>query len=203
MARHAAQDEQVRQGVDDVGRVELAIDADRQALPGELVDDVEHAELPAIVGPALDEVIGPDMVGAFGPEPDARSVIQPETPFLRLLLGNLQPLPPPDALDAFGVDRPSLRPQHRRDPAIAIAAIPGSEPDDCSGHRRFTCSASGLRALGRAVLTENLAGKSLRDGQLRHDMIDTASTTGGAQKFPEAASFRISFSSVRSDTALR
>lgn len=53
------------------------------------------------------------------------------------------------------------------------------------------------------VLTENLAGKALRDGQLRHDMIDTASTTGGAQKFPEAASFRISFSSVRSDTALR
>src|SRR5690606_3751821 len=31
MARHAAQDEQVRQGVDDVGRVELAIDADCKA----------------------------------------------------------------------------------------------------------------------------------------------------------------------------
>src|SRR5690606_16008461 len=72
---HAAQDEQVRQGVDDVGRVELAIDADRKAFPGELVDDVEHAESPAIVGPTLDEVIGPDMVRVLGPQPDARSVI--------------------------------------------------------------------------------------------------------------------------------
>ncbi len=69
MTRHTAQDEQVRQGVDDVGRVELASDADRQALPGELVDDVEHTELPAIVGPTLDEVMGPDMVGVFGPKP--------------------------------------------------------------------------------------------------------------------------------------
>ena len=78
MAGHTTQDEQARQGVDDVGRVELATDPDRQALPGELVDDVEHAELSAIVGPALDEVIGPDMVGVLGQKPDARSVIQPE-----------------------------------------------------------------------------------------------------------------------------
>ena len=41
MAGHTTQDEQVRQGVDDVGRVELAIDADCKAFPGELVDDVE------------------------------------------------------------------------------------------------------------------------------------------------------------------
>lgn len=123
MAGRTAQDEQVRQDIDDVGRVELAIDPDRQTLPGELVDDVEHAELPAIVRSALDEVIGPDMVGVLRPKPDARSVIQPETSSLRLLLGNLQPLPPPDALDAFGVHRPALGSQHRRDPAIAVAAV--------------------------------------------------------------------------------
>jgi hypothetical protein len=51
----------------------------------------EDAELPAIVNPALDEVIGPDMVGALWPKPDARSVIQPEPTSLRLLLRNLQP----------------------------------------------------------------------------------------------------------------
>jgi hypothetical protein len=33
--------------------------------------------------------------------------------------------------------------------------------------------------------------------------INARPTTGGAYQFPEAASFRISFSSVRSDTALR
>ena len=47
------------------------------------------------------------------------------------------------------------------------------------------------------------AGKALRNGELQHDMVDAATATGRAQKFPEAASFRISFSSVRSDTALR
>src|SRR5690606_36359958 len=65
---HTTQDEQVRQGVDDVGRVELAIDADCKAFPGELVDDVEHAVSPAIVGPTLDKVIGPDMVRVLGPQ---------------------------------------------------------------------------------------------------------------------------------------
>jgi hypothetical protein len=91
MAGHTTQDEQVRQGVDDVGRVELAIDADCKAFPGELVDDVEHAESPAIVGPTLDKVIGPDMVRVLGPQPDARSVLQPEATPLRLLVGNLKP----------------------------------------------------------------------------------------------------------------
>ena len=67
MVGHAAQDEQVGQGVDDAGRVQLAIDPDRQAFPGELVDDVQHAELAPIVGSALDEVVGPDMVAMLRP----------------------------------------------------------------------------------------------------------------------------------------
>lgn len=40
------------------------------------------------------------------PNSGARSVIQPEPAFFLLLLWNLQPLPPPDALDTFGVYRP-------------------------------------------------------------------------------------------------
>ena len=183
--------------------VELATNPDRQTFSGELVDDVEHAELPAIVGPTLDEVIGPDMIGMLGPKPDARSVIQPEPASLRLFLGNLQPLPPPDPLDTLGIHRPTLGPQHRRDPAIAIAAIPGGEPDDVGGQRLLICSAFRRLALGRTMLAQNPAGKALRDGELHHDMVDAAATAGRAQKFPEAASFRISFSSVRSDTALR
>jgi hypothetical protein len=39
--------------------------------------------------------------------------------------------------------------------------------------------------------------------ELRHDVLDAATTAGGAQKFPEAASRKISFSSVRSETAFR
>ena len=57
--------------------------------------------------------------------------------------------------------------------------------------------------LGRSILAENAAGKPLRDLDLLPDMIDTRTSAGWAQKFPEAASRRISFSSVRSDTDLR
>ncbi len=50
------------------------------------VDDVERAVDAAIGGMILDEVIRPDMVGAFGSEPNAGAVVQPEPSFLLLLL---------------------------------------------------------------------------------------------------------------------
>ena len=45
---------------------------------GELVEHVEHPVLATIVGVILDEVIGPDMIALLRPQPDARSVGQPE-----------------------------------------------------------------------------------------------------------------------------
>src|ERR671917_1008416 len=74
VARHAAQDEQIGQDIDHVRGLELAGNPDRQALVGELVDDVEHAVLPSVVSAILDKVVGPDVVRTFGPQPDARSV---------------------------------------------------------------------------------------------------------------------------------
>jgi len=68
---HAAQDEQVREHVDDVGRLELAAHPDREAFPGELVDHVQHAELASVVRARLDEVVGPDMVRPLRPQPHA------------------------------------------------------------------------------------------------------------------------------------
>ena len=60
-----------------VGRVELARDPDRKALPGELVEHVERAELAAIVRAVLDEVIRPHVIVIFGPEADAGAVVEP------------------------------------------------------------------------------------------------------------------------------
>lgn len=106
MPRHAPQHEQVRQNVDDGGRVELPVDADGQAFPGIFVDDVQHAELSAIVSAILDEVVGPDVVGIFRPQPHAGPVMEPEPAFLRLFERHLEPLPPPDPLHPFDVHRP-------------------------------------------------------------------------------------------------
>src|SRR5690606_41112463 len=110
--------------------------------------------------------------------------------------------PPLSLHDALPIC-PAVRLEHRRDPAIAITAIAGREPDDVGGQRLFIGPALRLFALGRTMLAENLAGKPLRGGELRHDTIDTTATASGARKVPEADSFRISFSSVRSETALR
>src|SRR6202035_6190993 len=70
--------------VDDVDRLEPAGDPNGQALVGELVDDVEQAELAAIMGALLDKVVGPDMVGTLRSQPDARSVIEPQPSTLGL-----------------------------------------------------------------------------------------------------------------------
>ncbi len=64
--RNAAQDKQVGQHVDDVDGGEPALDPDGQALAGELVQDIEHAKGPLVMGPVMNEVIGPDMVGPLG-----------------------------------------------------------------------------------------------------------------------------------------
>ena len=87
---------------------------------GELVDDVEHAELPSVMSALLEEVVGPDVVGAFGPQPDARSVTQPQACALRLPGGDLQPLAPPDPLDPLVVDQPAGPAQQLGDFAIAV-----------------------------------------------------------------------------------
>ena len=71
MTGNAPQDEQIAERVDDIGRVEFTADPDRQTLPGEFVDNIEHSILPPFVGAVLDEVVGPDMIGALRPQPDA------------------------------------------------------------------------------------------------------------------------------------
>src|ERR1700751_1557279 len=67
---NTAQDEQVRQHIDDIDRSEPAGYPNGQALMGELVDDVEQAELAPVMGALLEEVVRPDVVAALGSETD-------------------------------------------------------------------------------------------------------------------------------------
>ena len=70
VGRDAAQDEEFSQHIDDVDGGKLPANPDRQALPGELVQDVERTKDPAIMGLVMHEVIGPDMVRPLGAQPD-------------------------------------------------------------------------------------------------------------------------------------
>jgi hypothetical protein len=70
------------------------------------------------------------MVGPAGPETDARSVIEPQPPTLGLFLGNLQPLPPPNALDPLGIYLPAFGPQQGGDLSVTVSAVLAGQADD-------------------------------------------------------------------------
>jgi hypothetical protein len=103
---------------------------------GELVEHVEHPILASVVGAVFDKVVGPDMIAVLRPQPNARSVGQPEPAALGLLMGNFQPLTLPDTLDPLVVDYPARLGQELGDLAIAIAAVlPGKLDNICSSSR--------------------------------------------------------------------
>ena len=56
---------------------------------GELVEHVEHPIPASIMGAVLDKVVGPDMIAVLWPQPNARSVRQPEPAALGLPYGEL------------------------------------------------------------------------------------------------------------------
>ena len=64
-------DEQLSQLVQNIPRVQLPLNTDRQALPGELVDYTEHTEHYPIMGTILNEVIRPNMTFVSWPEANA------------------------------------------------------------------------------------------------------------------------------------
>ena len=53
------------------------------------------------------------------------------------------------------------------------------------------------------MLAQNTAGKAFRYAMLGNDVVDTRPAARRAQKFPEAASFKMSFSKARSEIARR
>src|SRR5215213_4827554 len=142
------------------------------------------------------------MVRLLRPQPQARAVAQPEPALLGLLPRDLKPFPPPEPLDTLAVDPPTGLAQQRRDPAIAVAAVPSGECDDVGGQRRRLVVGRARRlALRGAVLAENPAGSSLGHAELGDNMLHAGAAASRAQKFPRAASARIILSSLRSDTA--
>src|SRR5262249_12487464 len=150
--------EQVGQNVDHIDRLELAGDTDRQAFMGELVEHIEHAVLASLVGAVLDKVVGPDMIALLRPQPNARSVGQPEPAALGLLMGNLEPLTLPDTLDPLVVDCPAPLAQQRGDLAIAIAAVLPGKLDNIGGETPLVVTTARDLALRRAMLPERRTG---------------------------------------------
>jgi len=189
MLRCPVRDEQISQALEDVVGAQTPRHDNRQASPGELVDDGEHPNGPPILGAILDEVIGPDMIGplgsscwkhAFGMMPDARSVIEPQTAAFGLLLWHFQPFPAPDPIDSLDADAPAFLDQQLADPPIAVTAILLGEPHDRLGERSLVVADLRVPALRRARLPDDSARATLRDGKLRAHVVDARSLPGRA-----------------------
>ena len=180
MTGNAAQDEQVGQNVDHIDCFELAGDTDRQAFVGELVNDIEHPISASIVGAVLDKIVGPDVITVLRPQPDARSVGQPEPGSFGLFIGDLQPLAPPDALDPLVVDYPARLAQQFGDLAIAMAAVLLGKLDNIGSETLLVLTAARDLALRRAMLPERRAGATLGDMQLRSHLLNAGTATRGA-----------------------
>ena len=68
------------------------------------------------------EVIAPNMIRSFRPQPHTGTVIQPQSSPGSLLLRHFQPLPPPDSLHSVLAHFPARTPQQRRDPSVPVSA---------------------------------------------------------------------------------
>src|SRR5580658_5155170 len=179
--RRAAPDEQVREEIDNIDRFEPAGHSNGQAFMGELVDDIEQPDFATVMGALLDKVVRPDVIGAFRPQPDARSVSQPQPAALGLSGRNLQPLASPDPLDPLVIDQPAGSAQQLGNLAIAVATILPGQLDDVGGEPCFIVSALRKLALRRAVLAKSGTGAPLGNRQHLANMLDARTATRGAQ----------------------
>ena len=67
------------------------------------------AVFPPVVCAIFDEIVRPHVIAMLGPQPDARTVRQPQPTALGLFGGNFQPLSSPDPLNALVVVDPAGR----------------------------------------------------------------------------------------------
>jgi hypothetical protein len=73
------------------------------------------------------------MVLALRPQPNARAIVEPQSPSWLLFLWNLQPLATPDSLYPVFAYLPARMLQQRRDAAIAITTALTGQLDDGLG----------------------------------------------------------------------
>src|SRR5581483_1416407 len=112
-----------------------------------------------------------------------------------------QALPPPEPLDALGVDVPALRPQKGRDAAVAVPAVLAGQLGHPRHQARLVVGHGRRAPLGGARLAQDPAGPALRDApRAAHlaDVLDHRAPLRRAQYFPEAASLRMALSSSAS-----
>ena len=144
--------EEIGQHLEHVVGSDLASHHDRQALPRVLVQHCQQLQRTPVVRPRGHEVVRPDVAPIQRPQPDARSVVEPQPTSLRLPLRHLQPLLPPDPLHPLVLHPPALDAEHVRDASVAVAAESTRESHDITSERPLVTRHFPRPALGRLWL---------------------------------------------------
>ena len=105
------------------------------------------------------------MVVALGPQPNARSVVQPQASARLLPLRHLQTFTTPDALDAVLANLPAV-PLEQRRAAVSIATVLAGQRNDGSHEHIFVLTLGRLIALRAAWLVHQPARPSLAQALL-------------------------------------
>ena len=183
------------EAVDDVVSRDRATDIDRQALPGELVDDVEHLDRAKVARLVELKVHGPDDVRgdrAHGADLDADAG---ETSFL-LAIGDFQALLTPQALDLLVVDAPAFVTQGVIGPSPAPAGVLRRELAQERAQLLVDLVDNDGESLGGAALANHGAGPTLRNPEPCLKLNDRLTTTVRGQNFPSAMCLSMSMSSA-------
>ena len=117
------------------------------------------------------------MIALLRPQPNARSVGQPEPAALGLLMGNLQPLTLPDTLDPLVVDCPA---RLARRPCDSLSGRSAGQARYIGCETVLVVTTARDLALRRAMLPQRQTGATLGDMQLRSDLLNAGTATRGA-----------------------
>ncbi len=148
------------------------------------------------MGRIFDEIVGPHVALVLRPQAQARAIVEPQSSPFDLLLGNLQTLLPPDALQTLPVHLPPASPKEIQDAGDAIAPVVAGELDDQGPQGRFVLANALGVALGGAGLPKHPTGSTLGHPVPRAGHRNGASAFARAQNFPDATSFKIAISSA-------
>jgi hypothetical protein len=110
------------------------------------------------MGARFHKVVTPDVILPFRSQPDARSVVEPESS-ARLLFGrNFQSFASPDALHTIFADAPARLLEQSGDATVAVATILAGQCDDGLRQPIFIAALRGLITLRPPRLMDQAAG---------------------------------------------
>ena len=153
--RWASLNKQVAQSFQNIFAGQPPCHIDRQAFPGELIDQCQHPNRSTIMSPAEHELVSPHMVPMLRTEANTRSDCKPQPATLRMLPKYFQVFLTPSTFDSLVVHFPAFFSQHHRNTAISVPTVSGGQIDDSSDKRRLIFRHMTSPTLSRARLTEN------------------------------------------------